>query len=411
MRSTIFESKSIAIEEQVLDLPTLKDSIETLIKTEIVNTRLGDVKFGGLRAKPLSLKFDERAGYLMDWGELFNSVGLVGYSDVEEKDLYDPEEIKAELLSGSEPYEGLSDLILEKTDERDKSGFRPASILIRAPRYLRLNGCLRGDELVASLVTHRKMDLSKLRLSLITRGETDYPAPKRITLPLVNPKPYKGELVEITHKLPVNKETKYGYLYLLQQKQDRFSPVDYKSLYREAKTTRTIVHQHLDPNFETLENWVRGEGKDTSVDFEWGVSLLLSLLGFCTEWVGHTFEKLVGKEGKRSFEVDVIASTPDERTIILGQCTTTSPPETKSRQLKVTASELTRKLGGDAPHIVPVVFTNLDKNDMKEPIKKLKEEGVEVVGKQGLESLLNHMRRGTSLQNVMNTILKLPRIY
>ncbi|GAH94323.1 unnamed protein product [marine sediment metagenome] len=66
------------------------------------------------------------------------------------------------------------------------------------------------------------------------------------------------------------------------------------------------------------------------------------------------------------------------------------------------ANEIRSELG-DSINIIPTIFTLLNENNIEDEIKKLNEEGITVVGKQGLEKLLNDVRLGTDLQDVIRS--------
>lgn len=403
-RATIFENESLFVEEQTFDLQNLKAIIDNLIESQLVDTKVGKISFGGHGAQ-LFLHFNDKAGYVKEWGEEFGSVVLEGYARGEDRNLYDSEKIDLELQSLA--YESLYDLALEKVGVEIGPGRAPP-IKITAPRYLKVDTSFNENVLNVHLKAHEKINLKKFKMTTIIRREEKVPAIARKELPLINPMPYKKELVEIVHKLSVN-DARSATTFLLQRidKQYKLLHREHSYNYEGVKALRALIHQCLDPDFTTIEKWVTGRGK-TSDDFERGITLLLSVLGLSAEWVGSDFEDATQFLLRRSLGVDIVAFAPDNNSIILGQCTTTKPPSEKSAQLKITANEMRNKLNGGIT-IIPTIFTLLDEDDMKDEVETLKQEGVIVIGKHGLEVLLNDMKLGTSLHNVMSRTFGFPR--
>lgn len=208
----------------------------------------------------------------------------------------------------------------------------------------------------------------------------------------------------------VDGELLWGETYLVSVKDEdridsvrfdfRFTRHDPRIRFEEMETVPSIVHQHLDPDFETLEEWVRGEGRQSSRNFEQGMSILLSLLGFIVEYLG-LFEKLLQKRSKRPYGVDIIAYSPDGVTVVLGQCISTAPHNKKVINLKVTAKEIESRIQGN---IIPVIFTLIEEETIKDEVERLAKEGIRVIGKQGIEQLLTFVRRRTSLEHVLRSI-------
>ena len=407
-RATIFESEDIFIEEQAVDVQSLRGIIDKLIKTEFVDTKIGKVKFGGSKARLTNLHFKDRADYVQYLDEQFGSVTLEGYTNVE-GELYDSSVIELQLQSRRKPYEGLWDLTLAKVGERFEPARSP-SITIRAPRYLKMEATFEEDKLIVHLKAHKEMDLSNFKLTAIVREEKKYPAISRLELPLTNLEPHKGDLVKVVNKLDA-KNANSARIFLFQQMEKGFTRLGVQDAYKVApRTPRSLIHQYLDPDFRTLESWVSGGGKKISKDFEWAVSLLLSTLGFSAEWTGSDFEVARSILLKRSSGVDIVAFTPDNSIVILGQCSTTKPPSEKVGQLKITSNTLKEKLKNTAIEIIPTVFTLLDEGIMKGEIEKLRKEDIVVVGRQGIEKLLADVRVGTKLENIISSVFRRTRV-
>jgi len=405
---TIFESEDIFIEEQVIDVQSLRGIIDRLIETEFVDTKVGKVKFGGSNARLTNLHFNDRAGYVLYLDEQFGSVTLEGFASVE-GELYDSSVIELQLQSLRKPYEGLWDLTLEKVGERFEPARSP-SITIRAPRYLKMEATFEEDKLIVHLKAHKEMDLSNFKLTAIVREEKKYPAISRLELPLTNLEPHNGDLVKVVNKLDA-KNANSARIFLFQQTEKGFTRLGVQDAYKVApRTPRSLIHQYLDPDFTTLETWLAGGGKDRSNDFEWAVSLLLSTLGFSAEWTGSDFEVARSILLRRSSGVDIVAFTHDNSVIILGQCTTTKPPSEKVGQLKITSNKLKEKLKNTAIDIIPTVFTLLDEDIIKDEIEQLRKEDIVVIGRQSIDKLLTDVRVGTKLESIISSVFRRTRI-
>ena len=264
-RTTIFETEDIFIEEQAVDVQSLRCFIDKLIETQFVDTKVGKVKFGGPNARLTNLRFTGRAGYVLYMNEQFGSVTLEGYAS-REGDLYDSEVIELQLQSRSEPYEGLWDLSLEKVGERFEPARSP-SITIRAPRYLKMEATFEEDKLKVLLKAHREMDLSNFKLTAIVRGEKEYPAISRLEPPLIKPESYKGDLVRVVNQLDV-KDANTARIFLFQQIEVGITRLDVQDAYKlVARTPRSRIHKYFDPDFRILESWISGGGKNMSDDF------------------------------------------------------------------------------------------------------------------------------------------------
>lgn len=405
--TTIFEIEDVFIEKQAVDIQSLREIINKLIETGFVDTKIGKFPFGCSNASLTNLQFKDRAGYVLYLDEQFNSVALEGYT-AREGDLYDLKTIDLKLQSQSEPYDGLWDLTLEKIGKGLDPSHSP-SITIIAPRYMKTEAIFEEDKLKVILTVHREMNLSNFKMTSIVRGENKYPAISRTEIPLIKSELHKGDLVRIVSKLDL-KDPKSAQIFLFHRTDEGFTMLVRENLYATVtRRPRQLIHQYIDPDFITLETWVRGIG-NKSIDFEWALSLLLTILGFSAEWTGHAFEGACQEILKRSLGVDLVAFNPDDSIVIIGQCTTKKLPSEKVAELKITCNELKEKLKDTQTKIIPTLFTLHDEDIIKDEIENVRKEGIVVVGIQGIEELLTHMRVGTNLESVISSVFEKPRI-
>jgi hypothetical protein len=68
------------------------------------------------------------------------------------------------------------------------------------------------------------------------------------------------------------------------------------------------VINRIDPNYEILEAWITGKGRQTSDDFERGVTILFSLCGFNAIHVGGRYEDSTLQARRQIFTNPVTAS-------------------------------------------------------------------------------------------------------
>lgn len=88
------------------------------------------------------------------------------------------------------------------------------------------------------------------------------------------------------------------------------------SRVKKSVNTQLRLYESFDPQFKWLAQKLGG-GKqgDDQIDFEWAVAHLLSLAGFHIHWLGYL------RGAMREREIDVVAWEPENKWLILGECT------------------------------------------------------------------------------------------
>jgi hypothetical protein len=162
------------------------------------------------------------------------------------------------------------------------------------------------------------------------------------------------------------------------------------------------IIERIDPDLKILELWLEGKGNkkdDKPIEFERAVTILLSLCGFCAIHVGDKYETLPTQarheaHRKSSAGTDVIVFTPSEVDVIfLCQCTT----NWNSRKIKDIldfSNEIRSILNTNQVRISPIIFTQLQTNQISASISDAEQQGVRVVTINELRKLLNKIRSG-----------------
>ncbi len=163
---------------------------------------------------------------------------------------------------------------------------------------------------------------------------------------------------------------------------------------------RITTHLLLDRDFrllrEHLYGWYQVRGNARII--EQGVTELLNLCGFSAT---HT-----GGFGANHL-VDVIAFLGDRRVAAI-ECTVTSPPTSKLRDLLARTQEIRNALmaaGQSLTHVTPVVVVPLPSSEIHVPLAESPdEESVRILSREDLERLLEMARRGYPPREIYQVI-------
>lgn len=164
-----------------------------------------------------------------------------------------------------------------------------------------------------------------------------------------------------------------------------------------------LLVERIDPDLRILESWLTGhaEGRsprESAPSFEKGLALLLNLCGYRALHVGDKYEIAAegGRHaayGKTNVGIDVIAFSPDEREVLLLQCTT----EWKDDKVTDIAA-ITLALRGrfsaleDCPELFSSVVTSVSRDTIPTSIRIPPQ--VKVVDINDLMTLLNDVKNG-----------------
>ena len=171
---------------------------------------------------------------------------------------------------------------------------------------------------------------------------------------------------------------------------------------KESHDMLTEIMNRIDPGLEKLELWLEGESKitgDRPTEFENAITILLSLCGFRAIHVGDKYETITEPtrhkaHKKASTGTDMIISPPAESDMIfLCQCTTNWNSK-KITDILDFSNEMRSVLSDDQVRIYPVIFTQIQANQISASISDAEHQGVRVVTITELRKLLNDIRDG-----------------
>lgn len=114
-----------------------------------------------------------------------------------------------------------------------------------------------------------------------------------------------------------------------------------------VRTPRLATYEHFDLDLSKLREALLTD--KMQFDFEWAIATLLATAGFQVQWLGYRGKAIQS-------EVDIIAYLPDERQVLLGECTVKGGDiSRKISDLSEKAREVEEVLKGWAVH--KVLFT------------------------------------------------------
>lgn len=149
----------------------------------------------------------------------------------------------------------------------------------------------------------------------------------------------------------------------------------YRAVYEAFDNQATILRDFLENS--------QGKGRDAR-DLETGVAWLLWMLGFGVAHLGGT--------AKTQDAPDLVATTPRGNFAVI-ECTTgLLKAENKLPRLIERAETLRRKLdasGNRHLHVLPVIITSKDREEVKADLEQAEKLGVVVVTKESLQQALN----------------------
>lgn len=165
-----------------------------------------------------------------------------------------------------------------------------------------------------------------------------------------------------------------------------------------------LLVERIDPDLKILGSWLTGhaEGRssrESAPSFEKGVALLLNLCGYRALHVGDKYEIAAegGRHaayGKTNVGIDIIAFSPDQREVLLLQCTTEWKDE-KVNDISTITLELGRLFSvlEDYPELYSSVVTSVSRDII--PTTTDIPRQVNIVDINDLMTLLNDVKNGT----------------
>lgn len=165
--------------------------------------------------------------------------------------------------------------------------------------------------------------------------------------------------------------------------------------------------ERIDPNLMILQSWLSGRtesgsAREIAPSFEKGVTLLLNLCGYRALHVGDKYEVAAEKGrildyGKASPGIDIVALSPDEREVLLVQCTTEWNDQSIKQKLSNISAitvELRERFSvmENSPELYSSLVVSVSRDTLSPSIGMLKQ--VKIVDVNDLLALLNDVRNG-----------------
>jgi hypothetical protein len=296
----------------------------------------------------------------------------------------------------SEPYDSLEQLSRKYVGLEVGSG-NACCLYVVAPLYYKLDNVSLSEngELKASLKCHKHFDPLNFKLSIVYSSGPTVIDNFRVSFSEV--KSTSANFIECPIDENRNKkDMREARLYLTYiGKKIRSDWIRCEATIIKGNL-RLVAHEVLDEDFEGLTDALRSRKKKL---FEPAISMLLHLAGFNVEPLGGIEEGL----GRRL--IDILAFTSDNRYLLVVGCTIEgiSPDEItkiaeRAKSIARVYSELNEYI-----EVRPVLFTSLADKDISESVKKrAKEDDVVILGQESISEILNRMRSGYSLYDLLS---------
>lgn len=175
----------------------------------------------------------------------------------------------------------------------------------------------------------------------------------------------------------------------------------------------TKIVNRIDPGLEKLELWLEGESKskdDKPTEFEKAITILLSLSGFRAIHVGDKYETTTEPARHRAHKkgstgTDTIVSLlAEDDAIFLCQCTTNWKNK-KITDILDFSNEIGSILNDNQVKVYPVIFTQIQANQISASISDAEDQGVRIVTITELRKLLNEVRNGYKPHDLAASIM------
>jgi len=165
--------------------------------------------------------------------------------------------------------------------------------------------------------------------------------------------------------------------------------------YWPSKSIKTNPIVPVFSNFVTSEDLIKiifqsenKKGKQSSVNFEKGVSWLLGLLGFNPIWLGDDYQ--VSGNGPEKVSIDILGHV-DTNTILLVNPTMGVPDVSTFAREKRYRENILSKLTTSEIEVISIIVTNASVQSLKD---KAEQNEVILIGKEEIELILQYLERG-----------------
>jgi len=315
------------------------------------------------------------------------------------------ENISLKLNCHTPPYEDASKAIrelleLHEYEFRQYDGGRESGCMILLPNYLAITKCrLEGNHLDFEARFHPSVDYHNICLNIIAKGKETQKSQILFTKKDVKQRqPF--ELIRKRIRLRDIADVQ-AYLFLKDRESEGPSDICFTRNLKATINPRFLAHETYDTDAVKLREWLLGDGKVRSDNFEQATTILLHACGFFTEWLGR---KDLAQDAP-----DIVAFSPETQVLIVAECKTNVFEWKEIKKLKDRTKKLYQELRIDA---YPVVFARVKPNEIDEEIrKKARNEDVTILTIQEMDELLKMALRGRGVRDVLNQYFQYTRPY
>ena len=298
--------------------------------------------------------------------------------------------IERQIQCHDPPYENMVEAIQSLLNvERWNTTLDNSRFLLIFPTYLKIETCLLdGSKFQVSINFHEKINLTNVYLSLIGKG------PKVIRKRLKfdrQPISSKNQSILTAKSQTTLKEISDVQAYLFLKTEDPLS-IDIKNVRnkRSQINQKMMAHEIFDTGSEKILQYLQSDQLKDSDNFEWAIATILHFSGFQTEWLHR---KVFGEAP------DILAFNPEEKIMIVGECTVGVPDENKILKLQERAEQLTSV----DLKVRAVLFSKAQEEMLK---KVAIPPDITIVNKKQIREMFDLASRGSSPNEIFLQVLK-----
>jgi hypothetical protein len=232
--------------------------------------------------------------------------------------------------------------MLESNAFLNRDKFRPL-LTIFSPFYIRIEHVeVVHDKLNIWTIIREGVDPRNIKISIIGKGRRSTNTIRKLL---------KFHDIDFANEVAIQKSEEIGYesyiftlrLFYKDQEIDSYFVAKEEPSIQKANWFKSVI-QRVDPNYDILETWIKGKGKNSSDDFEIGVAILFCLCGLNTLYIGRCYEQATDRNRRNTFPnpnapIDVLAWSSDNNSLYLCQCALTGIKD-KIDEIAMFANEL-----------------------------------------------------------------------
>jgi hypothetical protein len=293
------------------------------------------------------------------------------------------------------PYEDVFEAVrdslgLHEYLFREQDTERYSTCYMLLPNYLSIGNCkLRGRKLSSEIRFHSSINPRDVRLNIIAEGRT---LERRQEAFRKNQVRRSDGFCSI--KASMSLPSAHGvqlYPFLKGRENEGPSERRYVRNLLSTANPRFAANEIFGASAEKLMDWLDGQGKRRSEDFEHAITILLHVCGFSSEWLdrGNLAEDAP----------DILAFCSEPQALIVGECKTDVFGWKELIRVVDRAQELCQELRIDT---YPVMFTSMELADVEKTTReKALDEYATIIGAQEIEEILKMALSGNEPRQVL----------